>query len=123
MRLIPCEAIILVNLTSEKEGDKVKVLVLLAGAVWACFASQANGQAGAFSRSELAAMGLSSVQVVSEVEASTVRVYGSYPSRWGNAYPFVKGVNRLEQRDIRVQRPLYPLRSSVLVQMRYSRRR
>ena len=101
----------------------MKLSAILAGVFFAVLTSQLCADPGTFTQAELTAMGLSSVKVISDHEASTVRVYGSYPSRWGNAYPFVRGVNRLEDRSIRNPRPIYPLRTAALWRMQYSRRR
>lgn len=100
----------------------MKLATILAGSLLISSAQMVSADPGSFSHDELAAMGLSSVRVISDYEASSVRVYGSYPSRWGNAYPWIKGVRRLEERSIRVQRPFYPLRGTALLSVHYLRR-
>ena len=66
-------------------------------------------------------MGLSGITVISDYEASTIRVRGSYPRRWGYTYPFIYGISRLEDRSIRAPRPVYPLRTGALLRARFSR--
>ena len=61
------------------------------------FSSDTYGQEGRPTAIELAAMGLSGIQVLSDAEAAQVRVRGSVPSRWGNLYPFLYGLRRLER--------------------------
>jgi hypothetical protein len=61
-------------------------------------------QRGIPSEARLAEMGLAGIEILSDAEASTVRVSGRPPNRWGDLYPFVHGLSRLDREPAR--RPL-----------------
>lgn len=65
-------------------------LALVVGAI------SAHAETGLPSGEQLAAMGLGGMEILSDAEAETICVSGRPPNRWGNLYPFVKGVSRLE---------------------------
>jgi hypothetical protein len=58
----------------------------------------ADGSAGHGlpSQARLAEMGLAGMEILSDAEAATVCVSGRPPNPWGDLYPFIKGVSRLQ---------------------------
>ncbi len=65
-----------------------------------------RAQQGIPRRSTLAEMGLSGMQILSDREASVVRVHAFPPSRWGDLYYYVHGVSRLDRDVRRSRRPM-----------------
>ena len=65
--------------------------------------ADARAEHGMPSQTRLAEMGLAGMEILSDCEAETVWVSGRPPNRWGDLYPFVKGVSRLEPELTRTQ--------------------
>ena len=74
----------------------MRFLILVAGLMLAGVPTTAQAERGIPSQARLAEMGLSGMEILSDQQAESIRVYGSAPNRWGNLYPFVKGVSRLQ---------------------------
>lgn len=79
----------------------MKVLAILAGVLFVCGATDVRAEQGLPSQARLAEMGLGGIEILSDAEASTIRVCGRPPNRWGDLYPFVYGVSRLTQNPAR----------------------
>ena len=82
---------------------------ILMGTFISFFAMNLYAQQGLPSPATLAEMGLFHMEILSDHEAAQIRVRGFPPNRWGNLYPFVHGVSRLE-REQSIIRPAYLLR-------------
>ena len=82
----------------------MKYLLIVAGALLVCSTAAAQAQRGVPSQARLAEMGLANMVILSDQEAQTIRVYGRPPNRWGDLYPYVKGVSRLD-RELRFNAP------------------
>jgi hypothetical protein len=79
----------------------MKLWAFLGAAALFGVVAEARAQYGVPSEARLAEMGLAGIEILSEPEAETVRVYGRSPNPWGNLYPFVKGVSRLDREQAR----------------------
>jgi hypothetical protein len=75
----------------------MKYLTMLAGVLLLCSTATAQADRGVPSRARLAEMGLADMVILSDREAQSIRVRGRPPNRWGDLYPFVKGVSRLDR--------------------------
>ena len=82
----------------------MKHLMIVACALLAYSTATAQAEQGVPSRARLAEMGLADMVILSDREAQTIRVSGRPPNRWGNLYPYVKGVSRLD-RQLRFNAP------------------
>lgn len=87
----------------------MKTVGAVAGALLLCLTTSLFGQQGLPSNAQLAEMGLAGMEIMSDHEAAQIRVRGYSLNRWGNLYPFVQGVSRLQPRPPMV-RPVYYLR-------------
>jgi hypothetical protein len=85
-------------------GSAMKFLTVLAGVLLIGNTAAASVERGVPSRARLAEMGLADMVILSDREALTIRVYGRPPNRWGNLYPYIKGVSRLD-RQLRLNAP------------------
>ena len=79
----------------------MRALAILAGVLLVCVAAAGQAEQGLPSQARLAEMGLADIHVLSDAEASTIRVCGRPPNRWGDLYPFVYGVSRMVQSPVR----------------------
>ncbi len=75
----------------------MKFLVMVASALLVCSTAAAQSQRGVPSRAQLAEMGLADMEILSDREAQTIRVSGRPPNRWGNLYPYIHGLSRLDR--------------------------
>ena len=75
----------------------MKFLVMVASALLVCSTAAAQSQRGVPSRARLAEMGLADMVILSDREAQTIRVSGRPPNRWGNLYPYIHGLSRLDR--------------------------
>lgn len=66
-----------------------------------CSTATAQTERGFPSPERLAEMGLDGIVILSDQQAQSIRVHGHPPNRWGNLYPFVKGISRLVQQPPR----------------------
>ncbi len=82
----------------------MKYLAILAGVLLVCSTATAQIEHGVPSRARLAEMGLGDMLILSDREAQTIRVHGRPPNRWGDLYPYIKGVSRLD-RELRFNAP------------------
>ena len=76
-------------------------MALLCGVLLLGAAADVRAQRGLPSEARLAEMGLGGIEILSDAEAATIRVYGRPPNRWGDLYLFVHGVSRLVQEPAR----------------------
>ena len=81
----------------------MRYCALLAVIVLLNWSGHARAEQGMPSQARLAEMGLAGMEILSDCEAETVWVSGRPPNRWGDLYPFVKGVSRLEPERSRMQ--------------------
>ena len=79
----------------------MKFLVMVASVLLICSTAVAQPQRGVPSRARLAEMGLADMVILSDQEAQTVRVSGRPPNRWGNLYPYINGISRLDRESRR----------------------
>jgi len=82
----------------------MKLAAVVIGILSASMVMDARAQPGIPSQATIADMGLSGMQILSDREASTIRVCAVPPSRWGDLYYYVRGVSRLEK-EVRQSSP------------------